>query len=193
MDLKELLVSKLILAENFWLSAEHRELASMLVLDMNLWLAVEVDDEAEDHSLTELEGDMLELILDDIKEEGRPDLPDDFFLNGTFDEDLGIEDEALVTGLTSVFVLNEVDAILWTFLVKVLLPPLLLEEEDLPTSILEAPEVTELDASRNDAGLGTLLRGPVNTAALGTCIPLTPAATFIRFVSATDNQSNKIQ
>lgn len=156
----------------------------MLVLDVCLRLAVEVDDDAE---LMELEGDMLEKILDDIKEEGGPDLPVGFFLKGTFGEALGIEDEALVTGLTSVFVLREVDGNLCTFLVKVLLQPLLLEEGKLPASLIEAPEETELDASETDAGLGTLLRGPVNPAALGTCIPLISTVTFIQFMSAANN------
>lgn len=51
------------------LSNDLQELVSRLILKLlDLWfMAAEDDDDAEDHSLIELAGDMLELILVDIR------------------------------------------------------------------------------------------------------------------------------
>lgn len=108
----------------------------MLALDLDLWFTVEVDDDAEDHSLIELAGDMLEEILD-AKEVERLELSDGFFLIGTFDDALGIEqEEALMTGLDSCFLLAQITGDFSFLLDKVLLEVEF--EDDLATSFLVA-------------------------------------------------------
>lgn len=139
----------------------------MLALDLDLWLTVEVDDDAEDHSLIELAGDILEEILD-VKEVETPVLFDDFFLNGTLDEALGIEqEEALITGLDSIFLLAEINGDLRILSDTVLLEPSH-EEDDLAASFLLAPKEAEHDELEDNTGLGTLLGGPAKPVAFGT-------------------------
>lgn len=149
-------------------------MVSMLVLDVSFWLTVEVDD-AEDHSPIELEGDVLNEFLEDVKEDGSPDLPGGFLLKGIFDE-------AWITGLEIAFVLADADVDFWIFSVEVLLE-LLLEQEDLPTSLIVAPEEAEPNAFGSDAALGTLFRAPAKPAATGawTCTPLPSTVIFIQF------------
>lgn len=153
------------------------EIVSTLALDLDLSLTVELDDDAEDHSLIELAGDMLEEILDAREVEGV-ELGDGFFLSGTLDDALGFElEEALITGLDSIFLTAEVNGDLRILSDKVLL---VLEEDDLTASFSVAPEEDKPEDLEDNAGLGTLLRGPANPVALGSCISLPPTVTNIQ-------------
>lgn len=78
------------------LSKDMQELDSKLVLDLSdRWLIVqEEDEEAEEHSLTELAGDMLGEILEDIRYADTAEFPEVLlFFAAVFDGVLSVEPE----------------------------------------------------------------------------------------------------
>lgn len=138
-------------------------------------MAAEDDDDAEDHSLIELAGDMLELILEDIRYAETAEFPDGTLLfNAAFE---GVLSFALAEGwavglLLSTFLLAAGSEDL-AVLSDEVLPELSLE--DLVEGILIAAEEPTEGAFIDIAGLGNTLLALFEADAFGVWAPLTEA------------------